>query len=275
MELRIDSTVLLNDGVPMPRLGLGVWKCTDGEARDATLAALSAGYRHVDTAYVYDNERDVGEAVRAAVPPRDAVFVTTKLWTTDHGAGKAAKAFEESATNLGLGAVDLFLSHFPVSGRRVETWKALLELKKTGKVRSVGVSNYTIRHLREIMDATGVAPSVNQIELHPYLTQPELTAFCAKAKIQVVAYSPLTHGLKLGDPKLLAIAAHHPGKSAAQVLIRWALQHGYGVIPKSANPRRIFENAQVFDFALSAADMAALDGFNEDLRTCWDPSEVP
>lgn len=273
-QATLQTPVTLNDGVLMPLVGLGVWKCFESEARDAVTAALTAGYRHIDTAFFYENEREVGEAVRASGLSREAVFVTSKLWTTDHGYERALKAFDASAENLGLGTVDLFLSHFPVSRRRVETWKALIELKKAGRVRSIGVSNYTITHLREIMDATGVPPSVNQVELHPYLTQRELVAFCKAAGIQVVAYSPLTHGLKLKDPKLAAVAARY-GKSPAQILIRWSLQHGYGVLPKSSDPQRIVANAAVFDFTLSEADMQTLDGFNEDLRTCWDPTATP
>ncbi len=270
----VDDVVMLAGGVAMPRLGLGVWKCDENEARDAVISALRGGYRMIDTAYVYDNEREVGAGIAQSGVPRSSVFVTTKLWTTDHGRDQALSAFDESLANLGLEQVDQYLSHFPVTGKRVETWKALLELQKSGRTRSVGVSNYTIRHLQEIMDATGVAPAVNQVEFHPYLFQAELLEFCRAHKIQLVAYSPLTHGLKLKAPELVEVA-RSVKRTPAQVLIRWALQHGVVVIPKSSREARIRENAAVYDFELGDVAMATLNGFDEELRTCWDPSETP
>ena len=270
----LGDRVSLKSGVQMPKVGLGVWKCAADEAKDAVREALAIGYRLIDTAYVYDNERDVGDALQETALPRSEIFVTTKVWTSDHGYDKTLRAFDESLANLRVDYVDQYLSHFPVEGRRVETWKALVDLKKSGRVRSIGVRNYMPSHLEEIIQATGVAPDVNQIEFHPYLFQSELLSYCRGRGIQVVAYSPLTHGLKLQDPKLAQIAGRY-GKSPAQILIRWSLQHGLVVIPKSVRPDRIRANADVFDFSLSRADMETLDGFNEDLRTCWDPTDVP
>jgi diketogulonate reductase-like aldo/keto reductase len=273
-ELSLGSTVVLEGGVPMPRFGLGVWQCPGHVATRAVVAALGAGYRHIDTARIYGNEAEVAKGIRDSGVPREEVFVTTKLWTADHGYDQALKAFDESEKRLGIGVVDQFLSHFPVAGRRVDAWRALVELKRTGRCRSIGVSNYTERHLQELIDQTGVAPEVNQVEFHPFLNQKGLLAFCKQHKIQVVAYSPLTHGKRLDDPRLAAIA-ERLRKSPAQVLIRWALQMDLVVIPKSSRPERIAENAAVFDFRLSDADLRAMDAWHENLRTCWDPTDEP
>jgi len=243
-------------------------------AKRAVAAALKLGYRHIDTAAIYGNEKEVGEALRESGVERRDVFVTTKLWNMDHGYDTALAAFDASLARLGLDEIDLYLSNFPVAQRRVPAWKALATLAKSGRARSIGVSNYTVRHLQELMAQTGVVPAVNQVELHPYLYQKELLEFCRAQKIQVVAYSPLTHGQRLGDPRLVQMA-ERLGKTPAQVLIRWGLQHDLVVIPKSSRPERIEANAQVFDFRLSDLDMKILDSFHENLRTCWDPTDEP
>ena len=277
MELTIETKLTLNDGRLIPQLGLGVWQTRAGGACEtAVLAALEAGYRHIDTAAMYGNEESVGAAVRTSGIPRENIFVTTKLWNSDHG--NPERALETSLRKLKMDYVDLYLIHYPVRERR-RSWRALEALRVGGKARSIGVSNFTIRHLNELLAETKTVPAVNQVEFHPYLYQRDLLDFCAGRGIALEAYSPLTKGERLKDPKLVAVATKYSksgaGKSTAQILIRWALQHGLIVIPKSANRKRIFENADVFDFEISAADMQLLDVFNENLRTCWDPTDAP
>jgi diketogulonate reductase-like aldo/keto reductase len=298
MELTIETKLTLNDGHLMPQLGLGVWQTSAGATCEAAvLAALEAGYRHIDTAALYGNEESVGAAIRTSGIPRENIFVTTKLWNSDHG--NPERALDTSLRKLKFDYVDLYLIHYPVRERR-QSWRALEALQAKGKARSIGVSNFTIRHLTELLAETKTVPAVNQVELHPYLYQRDLVNFCASKGIVIEAYSPLTKGEKLNDPKLGAIAKKYSAagptrqeasrsqlpllerlsrrsetKSTAQILIRWALQHGWAVIPKSANRRRIFENADVFDFEITAEDMQLLDRFNEDLRTCWDPTDAP
>jgi diketogulonate reductase-like aldo/keto reductase len=277
MELTIETKLTLNDGRLIPQLGLGVWQTRAGGACEtAVLAVLEAGYRHIDTAAMYGNEESVGAAVRTSGIPRENIFVTTKLWNSDHG--NPERALETSLRKLKMDYVDLYLIHYPVRERR-RSWRALEALRVGGKARSIGVSNFTIRHLNELLAETKTVPAVNQVEFHPYLYQRDLLDFCAGRGIALEAYSPLTKGERLKDPKLVAVATKYSksgaGKSTAQILIRWALQHGLIVIPKSANRKRIFENADVFDFEISAADMQLLDVFNENLRTCWDPTDAP
>lgn len=288
MELNIASTIELNDGHAIPRLGLGVWLISSGKScESAVRAALDAGYRHIDTAAFYGNEASVGKAIRASGIAREQIYVTTKLWNNAHG--DPAQALEGSLDKLKMDYVDLYLIHYPVP-ERLRSWRVLEGFRASGKTRSIGVSNFTIRHLTELLAKTGTVPAVNQVELHPYLYQKELLEYCRENHIVIEAYSPLTHGERLADPKLVAIARKYPSegrqigsaaapaagtKSAAQILIRWGLQHDAVVLPKSANRQRIVEDADVFDFAISADDMRTLDGFNENLRTCWDPTNAP
>jgi diketogulonate reductase-like aldo/keto reductase len=295
MELNINSTIDLNDGQAIPRLGLGVWLISSGKScESAVRAALDVGYRHIDTAAFYGNEESVGKAIRGSAITRDQIYVTTKLWNSAHG--DPAKALERSLSKLKMDYVDLYLIHYPVA-ERLRSWRVLKGLRASGKTRSIGVSNFTIRHLTELLAKSETVPAVNQVELHPYLYQRDLLEFCRKNHIVIEAYSPLTHGERLADPKLVAIARKYPtnlvsadvapsnapnkssqsarNKSTAQILIRWALQHDVVVIPKSANRQRIVEDADVFDFTISAEDMRTLDGFNENLRTCWDPTGAP
>ena len=274
MALAIDGTTRLNGGTAMPRLGLGVYQISSGGSCERAVdCALKAGYRHIDTASFYDNEADVGRAVRESGLPREQVFVTTKLWNSDHGYASAIKAGEKSLKRLGLDRIDLYLIHWPEPGRRAESWRALIELRQKGIARSIGVSNYTIAHLRELMASSDVVPAVNQVEFNPFLYQRELLEFCTAHGIALVAYCPLARAHKLDDVRLKKIAAKH-GKTAAQVMIRWILQHGVAAIPKSSRPERIRENARVFDFALGNDDMAQLDALDEGYRTCWDPTHV-
>ncbi len=275
MELTIETKLKLNDGQLIPQLGLGVWQISSAKTSDVVLAALEARYRHIDTASAYGNEENVGAAIRMSGLPRESIFVTTKLWNSDHG--NPERALDTSLRKLKMDYVDLYLIHFPVRQRR-QSWRALEALQKKGKTRSIGVSNFTIAHLSELLAERETVPAVNQVEFHPYLYQQDLLAFCRAKGIVVEAYSPLTHGERLKDPKLIAIAKKYSSpkaKSTAQILIRWALQHGLVVLPKSSNRRRIFENADVFDFEISEDDMRLLDSFHENLRTCWDPSDAP
>ncbi len=292
MALSLETHLTLADGTKMPVLGLGVWRAASGkETQRAVGTALQVGYRLIDTAKLYGNERDVGQAVRASKIPRDEIFVTTKLWNTDHGHAAALRAFEQSRRELGLDTIDLYLIHWPVPGLRRDSWKALLHLKETGLARSIGVSNYTIRHLEELLSSSPIPPSVNQVEFHPFLNQADLlafcqahgiqleaysplTAFCQAHGIQLEAYSPLTRGQRLDHPVIQAVAGEYH-RTAAQILIRWGLQHGLVVIPKSVRPERIRENAQVFDFDLSRSDMARLDGLDERSHLAWDPDDLP
>jgi diketogulonate reductase-like aldo/keto reductase len=265
---------VLSDGSRMPWVGLGVYRIAAGEpCLRAVTHALSIGYRHVDTAALYGNEEDVGRALRASGIARDQVFIATKLWNSDQGYASAIKACDRSLARLKLDYLDLYLIHWPESGRRLDSWRALVELRRQGKCRSIGVSNYTIAHLEELMAHSEVVPAVNQVEFSPFLFQRELLDFCRAHAIQLEAYCPLTRGVKLGDPVVRSVARRH-GKTAAQVLLRWALQHEVAVIPKSAQPARIDENAALFDFALDDRDMAALDALNVDFRACWDPTRV-
>jgi diketogulonate reductase-like aldo/keto reductase len=274
MSQNIASRVKLNNGVEMPWLGLGVWQLSSKETIESVGHALKFGYRHIDTATLYGNESEVGLAVRKSGISRDEIFVTTKLWNNDHGRDRAPRAFMESYKELDLGPIDLYLIHWPVEGDRHQTWDALLKVHEEGKCRALGVSNYTIMHLEQLLERTSVVPVIDQVEFHPFLYQKELLEFCRKHKIQLEAYSPLIKGQRLNDPRLVEFATKYK-QSPAQICIRWALQHEIVVIPKSSHRDRIEENGTVFDFKLSAKDMAAIDALNEDFRCTWDPSNTP
>jgi diketogulonate reductase-like aldo/keto reductase len=258
----------LSDGSTIPQLGFGVFQIPREETAEAVGHALAAGYRHIDTARAYRNERPVGEAVRACADP---VYVTTKCWNADQGREEAKAAFEKSYERLGLEQVDLYLIHWPLPkrDRYVETWEAFIELQGD-RLRSIGVSNFQPEHLDRIVDATGVTPVINQIELHPYLQQPELRAFHAEHDIVTEAWSPLAQGAVLDDPVLGEIAEAH-GKTAGQVVLRWHLQLGNVVFPKSSTPERIRENFDIFDFELSADDMARIESLDRGERVGPDP----
>lgn len=275
MNLTINSKVKLNNGSEMPLFGLGVYQSYKGEeTRKAVLDSLEAGYRHIDTAKFYQNEKDVGNAIKESGIPRSEIFVTTKLWNSDHGYDLTLKAFEKSLEQLDLGYIDLYLVHWPVTGLRNETWKAMEKIMESGKCKSIGVSNYTIKHLKELLDFANIVPAVNQVEFSPYLYQKELLDFCNKNSIQLEAYSPLTQGEKLKEKVLVDISKKY-NKTTAQLILRWALQHNIVIIPKSVTKSRIIENANIFDFNISDEDMNKLDLLNENFRTCWDPSNNP
>jgi diketogulonate reductase-like aldo/keto reductase len=274
-DLTLASTVRLNSGVQMPRLGLGVWQTKPGEeTRRAVSAALEIGYRLIDTAAAYGNEKGVGEAVRASDIPREEIFVTTKLWNDQHGYERALRAFHQSLHELGLRYVDLYLIHWPVANGRRDSWRALERLAADGLCRSIGVSNYTVKHLEELLRQSDTMPDVNQVEFHPFLDQRDLLEFCHERGIRLEAYSPLARGERLRHPRLVELGRRY-GKTAAQVLIRWSLQHDLVAIPKSARRDRIAENADVFDFRLEPEDMSILDALGEGLRICWDPTGMP
>lgn len=268
-------TLALNNGVAIPVLGLGVFQAArGGETYDAVREALRLGYRHVDTAAIYRNEEDVGRALRDSGVPREQVFVTTKLWNADQGEAAALAAFESSRARLGLAYVDLYLLHWPVAGLRLASWRALEHLLASGRVRAIGVSNFMLGHLDELLAVCKVVPQVNQVELSPFLQQREVRARCAAAGIRVAAYSPLTKGRRLDHPVVREVAAAL-GRSPAQVLLRWGLQQGCVVLPKSVQPARLAENASIFDFALTPEALAALNALEEGLVTGWDPRGQP
>lgn len=273
--LSLASSVRLHGGVDLPRLGFGVYQSPRGEVtRLAVGEALRAGYRHVDTARIYNNEEDVGAAIRESGIERSEVFVATKLWNDDQGLESALRAFDASLDRLGLDYVDLYLLHWPVPRRRLESWRALERLHEQGRVRAIGVSNFMVHHLEELLEHARVPPAVNQIEISPFLQQREVRAACTRHGIAVEAYSPLTKGVRLGHPTLVEVAAR-AGRSVAQVLLRWGLQHDLVVLPKSTRPARIAENAALFDFALGPEEMVRLDALEEGLVTGWDPRKAP
>jgi methylglyoxal/glyoxal reductase len=275
MPYTLKSTVKLNNGVSMPLLGLGVYLMRPGqETYQAVRAALETGYRLIDTASLYGNEEDVGRAVKDSAVPREEVFITTKLRNDDHGYDSALRAFDASLKRLGLGSIDLYLIHFPVPGLRQESWRALETILESGRARTIGVSNYTERHLKELFHHASVVPAVNQVEFSPFLYQRDLLEFCRKHRIQLEAYAPLTAGRRLHDPRITTIAKKHC-RTNAQVLLRWAIQRGLVVIPKSRHSERIAENARIFDFELTSEDVSTLDGLHEGFRSSWNPTAVP
>jgi diketogulonate reductase-like aldo/keto reductase len=266
-------TLELNDGHRIPQLGFGVFEVDREDTKEAALHALKTGYRLIDTAAAYGNEAEVAEAIAASGLERNQVFVTTKVWNNDHGRDRTLQAFERSLGRLGFDWVDLYLIHWPApsQGKYVETWQALCELREQGRARSIGVSNFLVEHLERVIDATGVAPAVNQIELHPRLQQAELRRFHRQHAIVTESWSPLGRGALLDDPVIEDVAAA-TGRTPAQVLLRWNIQLGCLVIPRSVRPQRIEENAQIFDFELSADQMDAIGRLDRGERIGPDPA---
>jgi diketogulonate reductase-like aldo/keto reductase len=267
----ISAQVQLNSGLNIPQVGLGVWQAGGGTKR-AVLAALAAGYRHIDTAAVYGNEPQVGAAIAESGIPRDQIFVTSKLWNNDHGYDKALLAYDASLKRLKLDYLDLYLIHWPVAGLRLDSWRALEQLATDKRVRSIGVSNFMAPHLEELAKVAKVLPAVNQIELTPFLQRQETVALCRKLGIKLEAYSPLTRGQRLNHPVVLELATLL-ARSPAQVLLRWGIQQGFVILPKSVQPARIEENAALFDFELDAQAMQRLDALEEGLVTGWNPAD--
>ncbi len=267
--------ITLNNGVEMPQLGFGVWQVPDAEAETAVAAALEAGYRSIDTAAIYGNEEGTGKAIARSDVPREDIFVTTKLWNSDHGYDSTLKAFDASLAKLGLDYVDLYLIHWPTPARDryVDTFKAFEKLLSDGRARAIGVSNFLPEHLERLIGETSVVPAVNQIELHPHLQQAAAREYHAEQGIATEAYSPLGSGKGILEiPAIVAIAQKH-GRTPAQVVLRWHLQLGNVVIPKSVTPSRIEENIDVFGFTLDAEDLAAISALNEDRRLGSHPAE--
>lgn len=271
----IAATTTLNNGVKMPWLGLGTWQASGDEVLTATRIALEAGYRHIDTAMIYENEAEVGRAVRESGIPRSEIFVTTKVWNSDQRQGfdRVLKAFDESLKKLGFEQVDLYLVHWPVVGTYVEAWRALERIYADGRARAIGVSNFMLPHLEELLKTATVVPAVNQVEFHPRLRQQELLDFCAKHRIQHEAWSPLMLGKVREIAELGEIARAH-GKTPEQVALRWGMQKGSVMIPKSVKKERIVSNAALFDFELTAAEMARIDALDQRHRTGGDPFNI-
>ncbi len=271
----MNSLRLYRDGVEIPQLGLGVWQVPDDEAEQAVTTALACGYRHIDTAKLYRNEAGVGRAVRASGIPREKLFVTTKLWNNDHD--RAEQAFEESLGRLGLDYVDLYLIHWPAQrqDKYVQAWRALEKVYRDGRAKAIGVSNFTVETLERLLDEADVPPCINQIELHPYFQQRELREFHDKNGILTQAWSPLGQGKGLLSEPALAVLADKHGRTPAQIVLRWHIQLGNIVIPKSVTPARIKENIAVFDFTLDREDMAAIGALNAGRRLGPDPDVFP
>lgn len=271
MITNITDSATLANGVKMPYFGLGVWRTKEGEeVINSVLYALRAGYRHIDTAAVYGNEEGVGQAIRESGVPREEIFVTTKVWNENQRQGNIREALEDSLTKLGMDYVDLYLIHWPVAGKYKETWKVMEELYQEGKVKAIGVSNFHIHHLKDLLASADVKPMVNQVEFHPYLTQTALRDFCREEGIQFEAWSPLMQGDFLNEPVITELAKTY-NRPASQIVLRWDLQHHVVTIPKSVKNERIIENSNIFDFALTAEDMEKLDALNKNHRYGPDP----
>lgn len=274
MDLTLTSTKTLHNGVEMPRFGLGVFKMKNrDEALAAMAAAIDHGYPAIDTAAIYENEREVGEAVRASSKKREDLFITSKVWNSEQGYDETLRAFEASLERLGFDYLDLYLTHWPVPGKFEDTYRAIERLYDEKLIRATGVSNHHEHHLEKILAKANIKPMVNQIELHPQLTQEPLRAFCAKEDIAVTSWSPLARGRLLGEESLVDIAGKY-GKTTAQVVIRWHLQSDLIVIPKSVKPERIQENADVYDFTLTVEDMKQIDSLNQDWRSGSNPDDL-
>lgn len=269
------KSIKLNTGAHIPAIGFGTWQIDPWKTADAVSAALKMSYRLIDTAKIYGNEHGVGEAVRTSGIDRNDIFVTTKLWNSDQGYDRAKQAFAQSLERLGLDYVDLYLIHWPGSGERLNSWRALSELYKTGQAKAVGVSNFMVPHLEELLKNSDLVPAVNQVELHPFIYQQvrPVLEFCKEHEIVVEAYSPLARGgSQLNHPAISDVAQRNDVTNA-QVMLRWAIQHNTVPIPKSSYPDRMRENLGALDFSLSEEDMFQLDNLSGD-RTTWDPTSV-
>lgn len=265
----------MNTGAEIPQIGLGLWQNKDEQAcRDSVNWALAAGYTHFDDAQVYDNEEFLGEALNESDAARSDIFITTKIAVKNFGHNRAKKSFKVSLEKLQTEYVDLLLLHFPVSLLRGKSWKALEEIHAAGQAKTIGVSNYTVRHLEELLRDCKIKPAVNQVELHVYLQQPELVKYCQKHGIVVEAYSPLVRGYGMDNAVLAKIAKKH-GKTPAQIMIRWCIDIGTVPLPKSAHKDRIKENIDVFDFKLDEQDIKQISKLDKNHRTNWDPTNVP
>jgi len=264
----------LGKGIKIPQIGLGLWLNKDEtQCKESVKFALDGGYRHFDTAQIYKNEQFLGSALRASGINRKELFITTKIWNDNQFWDDIEPSLDESLSKLQTDYVDLLLLHFPVTETRRPAWRKMEDILTGGKVKSIGVSNYTVKHLEELLKESTVKPAVNQVELHVYLQQPELVEFCKQKGIALEAYSPLAHGENLGNAELQKIAQEH-NKSVPQIMLRWCIEQGFIILPKSVHKERIQENIDVFDFALDKQDMSIITSLNTNLRTCWDPTHV-
>ncbi|MCA1039231.1 aldo/keto reductase [Bacillus infantis] len=271
MPKSLQDTTKLHNGVEMPWFGLGVFKVQEGtEVIDSVKAAIKNGYKSIDTAAIYGNEEGVGQAIKESGAQREELFITTKVWNSEQGYDSTLAAFDESLSKLGLEYVDLYLIHWPVKGKYKDTWRALEKLYKDGRVRAIGVSNFHVHHLEDLLETAEIVPMVNQVEYHPHLAQLELREFCKQKGIQLEAWSPLKQGQLLDEPVITEIAEKHK-KSPAQIILRWDLQNEVITIPKSVKEHRIIENADIFDFELSSEDMEKIDALNKNERVGADP----
>jgi diketogulonate reductase-like aldo/keto reductase len=269
------STVRLNNGTRMPMLGLGCIETETGnETQHAVETAIEIGYRFIDTASVYENEADVGKALRHAAVPRQDIFLSTKVWNSDQGYSETLRAFDRSLEQLGVDYVDLYSLHWPLIRLRAESWRAIVRLVEEGRCRAAGVCNYAIRHLRELLQESDLVPVTNQVEFNPFLNQNALRDWCRHRDIQLITHSPLARGARSKDRRVAEIAGRY-GKSAQQLLLRWALQRGLAVLTRVTSPEEVRAHADVFDFDISLRDMDSLDSLNENLRVGWDPTNAP
>ena len=270
MQSDINSRLKLNNNIEIPYLGLGTYNITRQKEVDQSIhSAFETGYRLIDTAAAYGNEKEIGKAIKSSSVPRKEIFITTKLDNSDHGYESTFKAFDKSLMKLDCDYIDLYLIHWPVSGRN-ESWKAMEKLLETDKCRSTGVSNYMVHHLNELKENSFVLPAVNQIELNPFVFENEVLDYCHNHGIAVEAYTPITKGKRFDHPEIKRLSEKYK-KTPAQIMLRWSLQHNAIVIPKSSNPERIKENADIFDFEISEEDMENLDSLDESLRSSPDP----
>ena len=270
-ESMLNSKITLNNGIELPILGLGTWELKRNDCLQAVKWALEAGYRHIDTATLYGNEKQVGIAIKESGIPREEIFITTKVWDSDQGYEKTLTALDKSLNNLDTSYVNLYLIHWPRELRN-ETWRAMENLLDEGKVWAIGVSNFSIHHIDDIIDNSSTIPAVNQIQITPFNYKRDLIDYCKNNQIAVEAYSPLTHGKQLNNPKLISIAQKYE-KSTAQVLIRWGLEHNFIEIPRSRSEKHIYENIDVFDFSLSDDDMTFLDNLHEPFHILFDTND--
>lgn len=268
-------SIRMADGRDIPQIGLGLWQITDEEQFETAFrSAIKYGYRHFDSAQAYRNEQLLGKAVKGSGLPRNELFITTKIAVQHFGDKSSRKSFAESLNKLEMDYVDLLLLHFPVTGLRKSTWKAVEDIKRQGQAKSIGVSNYTIKHLQQLETYAEILPATNQVEMHVFLQQQELRSYCREHKIIIEAYSPLAHAKDMDNEVIKGLAKKY-SKSYAQIMLRWALNQDVVIIPKSTNPDRIKENVDILDFDLSEEDMDLLSRQDRNLRTCWNPELVP